>query len=164
MRKFQYQNAHWYVGIAADPRDRLFNEHNVDEENGIWIYEKATSDAVGRSVEEVYLDTGHDGGGGGGDKSSVYVYSYAVNPSKKEAKMSIKEHHVVPGGDKGGWDIKKGGGRRAIKHFGRKQDAVDYAREISKNQDSELIVHKKDSTIQNPDSHGGDPCPPKDKK
>jgi hypothetical protein len=78
--------------------------------------------------------------------------------------MSRKTHHVVPNGDKGGWNIKKGGGQRSIKHFDRKQDAVKHAREISKNQDSELIIHKKDGTIQNSDSHGGDPFPPKDTK
>ena len=77
--------------------------------------------------------------------------------------MPRKTHHVVPDGDKG-WNIKKGGGQKVIKHFDRKQDAVDHAREISKNQESELIIHKKDGTIQNSDSHGGDPCPPKDKK
>ncbi|MFA6282559.1 MAG: DUF2188 domain-containing protein [Desulfurivibrionaceae bacterium] len=78
--------------------------------------------------------------------------------------MARKTHHVVPGGDSGGWDIKKGGGHKSIKHFETKQDAVKHARGISKNQKSELIVHKKDGTIQNPDSHGGDPCPPRDKK
>jgi hypothetical protein len=33
-----------------------------------------------------------------------------------------KEHHVVPNPD-GGWDIKKGGGSKSIKHFDRKADA-----------------------------------------
>ncbi len=37
MRKFQYANSDWYVGIASDPRDRLFNDHNVDEQNGFWM-------------------------------------------------------------------------------------------------------------------------------
>jgi len=78
--------------------------------------------------------------------------------------MARKTHHVVPGGEKGGWNITKGGGERTIKHCDTKKEAVSQARVISKNQGSELIVHKKDGTIQNPDSHGGDPCPPKDKK
>lgn len=60
--------------------------------------------------------------------------------------------------------LKKGGGERAIKHFDRKQDAVDYGRGVSINQQSEFIVYKKDGTIQNPDSHEGDPFPPRDKK
>jgi len=76
MQKFQYRNSDWYVGIATDPRDRLFNDHNVDEQNGIWIYDLATSAAVARTVEQAYLDTGHDGGAGGGDERSVYVYAF----------------------------------------------------------------------------------------
>jgi uncharacterized protein YdaT len=77
--------------------------------------------------------------------------------------VARKTHHVVPNSD-GGWSVKKGGSERASKIFDKKTDAVDYAREVSKNQHSELVVHKKDGTIQNPDSHGGDPNPPKDKK
>jgi len=77
--------------------------------------------------------------------------------------MPRKTHHVVPNSD-GGWDVKKGGGKKSIKHFDKKQNTVDYGRQVSKNQQSEFVIHKKDGTIQNPDSHGGDPCPPKDKK
>jgi len=29
--------SNWYCGIASNPKDRLFREHNVSEENG-WIY------------------------------------------------------------------------------------------------------------------------------
>ncbi len=36
-------------------------------------------------------------------------------------------------------------------------------REISKNQGSELVIHGKDGKIQQKDSHGKDPNPPKDK-
>ena len=77
--------------------------------------------------------------------------------------MPRKTHHVVPDSD-GGWNVKKGGGERAIKHFDRKSDAVDYGRQVSKNQNSEFVIHKKDGKIQNSDSHGGDPFPPRDKK
>jgi len=74
-----------------------------------------------------------------------------------------KTHHVVPN-PKGGWDSKKGGGSKAIKHFDHKDDAVHFTREISQNRGSELVIHKKDGTIQQSDSHGKDPCPPEDKK
>ncbi|WP_348827105.1 DUF2188 domain-containing protein [Halomonas sp. RT37] len=77
--------------------------------------------------------------------------------------MVRKTHHVVPNAD-GGWDIKKGGGKKSIKHFSLKSDAVDHGRGISKNQGSEFVIHKKDGKIQNPDSHGRDPFPPRDKK
>lgn len=76
MRSCGGKASDWYVGIAADPRDTLFNRHGVTEQGGIWIYRQATSDSVARQVEKAYLDSGHDGGPGGGDASTVYVYAY----------------------------------------------------------------------------------------
>lgn len=76
--------------------------------------------------------------------------------------MARKTHHVVTN-PKGGWSVKKGGSSRASKSFETKSDATKYAREISKNQKTELVIHKKDGKIQRSDSHGPDPNPPKDK-
>jgi uncharacterized protein YdaT len=72
-------------------------------------------------------------------------------------------HHVVKSPD-GGWDVKKGGATRKSGNFETKKEAVSWAREVSKNQGSELIIHKKDGRIQRTDSHGNDPMPPRDKK
>lgn len=69
-------------------------------------------------------------------------------------------HHVVPS-SKGGWNIKKGGASRASAHFDTKKDAVDRAREISRNQKSELVIHNLNGRISQKDSHGNDPCPPR---
>jgi hypothetical protein len=77
--------------------------------------------------------------------------------------MARKTHHVVPSPD-GGWDIKRGGVERASGHFDRKTDAIDKGREISRNQNTELIIHNSDGKISRTDNHGHDPCPPKDKK
>jgi hypothetical protein len=76
--------------------------------------------------------------------------------------MSRNEHHVVP--NEKGWKVEKGGGQRSIKNFDRKVDAEKFARELSKKQGSELIIHRKDGTIERSDSHGNDPNPPRDKK
>ncbi len=75
--------------------------------------------------------------------------------------MSLKSHHVVPNSDRGGWDVKRNGAERASVHTETKQDAIDRAREISQNQQTELIVHNKDGQIAWRDSHGSDPYPPK---
>jgi hypothetical protein len=83
---------------------------------------------------------------------------------KEVRTMTRKTHHVVSGGSGGGWDIKKGGGSRSSGHFDNKQDAIDRGREISRNQRSELVIHNRDGKISQCDSHGNDPCPPKDKK
>lgn len=71
-----------------------------------------------------------------------------------------KSHHVVPNPD-GGWDVKKAGSERASKHCDTKQEAVKEGREISQNQGTELVIHGKDGKIQQKDSHGNDPYPPK---
>lgn len=71
-----------------------------------------------------------------------------------------QSHHVVPSPN-GGWDVKKGGGKRASSHHDTKQDAIDRGREISHNQGTELRIHNKDGKISQSDSHGNDPFPPK---
>lgn len=76
--------------------------------------------------------------------------------------MARKTHHVVPN-PKGGWDVKKGGAERASGHFKTKQEAIERAREISRNQGTELVIHNRDGRISSCDSHGNDPCPPRDK-
>ena len=40
-------------------------------------------------------------------------------------------------------------------------EAVDAGRKISQNQGTEFYIHGKDGKIQNKDSHGNDPYPPK---
>lgn len=77
--------------------------------------------------------------------------------------MARKTHHVVPSSG-GGWDIKKGGSKRLSDHFDRKTDTIERGREISRNQNTELVIHNRDGKISRADSHGNDPCPPKDRK
>ncbi len=81
--------------------------------------------------------------------------------------MGFKEnkgnsHHVVPNPG-GGWDVVRSGGERVTAHYERKQDAIGGGREVSKNQGTEFVIHNKDGKISGKDSHGNDPCPPKDK-
>lgn len=74
-----------------------------------------------------------------------------------------KNQHVVP--DKnGGWNVKGAGNSKSTAHTDNKQDAIEIAREIAKNQQSELVIHGKDGRIQDKDSYGPDPNPPKDTK
>lgn len=77
--------------------------------------------------------------------------------------MPRDEHHVVPGPN-GGWDVKRSGGERASAHAETKKAAIIIARTISQNQKTELVIHNKNGRIANSDSHGNDPCPPKDHK
>lgn len=55
--------------------------------------------------------------------------------------------HVVAHPD-GGRSVKKGGSPKATKRFERQQDAINYAREISKRQRAELYIHRSDGLIR----------------
>jgi len=76
--------------------------------------------------------------------------------------MTRDTHRVMPHPE-GGWQVKRDGDERASRHTDTKAEAVDKGREISRNQETELQVHRKDMTIERSDSHGNDPNPPKDK-
>lgn len=69
-----------------------------------------------------------------------------------------KDQHVVPNGS--GWAVRGAGNSRATKNFSTKQAATDYARKVSRNQGSELVIHNRDGKISGKDSHGHDPYPP----
>jgi uncharacterized protein YdaT len=71
----------------------------------------------------------------------------------------MPNQHVVPRGTK--WAVKGEGNSRATILTNTKQEAIDKAREISKNQGTELVIHNQDGKISQKDSHGNDTCPPK---
>ncbi len=76
--------AAWYCGIAADPRDCLFNRHGVDEKNGAWIYRDCGTDSAARVVEESFHALGCQGAGGGGGRDTRFVYAYVITSSTRE--------------------------------------------------------------------------------
>ncbi|WP_035295971.1 DUF2188 domain-containing protein [Brevibacillus thermoruber] len=73
--------------------------------------------------------------------------------------MSGRNQHVVPHRD--GWAVKGEGNSKATRVTDTKQEAINIAREIARNQQSELFIHGKDGKIQSRDSHGKDPYPPR---
>ena len=74
----------------------------------------------------------------------------------------MSNQHVVPNGDI--WQVKSEGSTRATKNFNTQREAIDFARDIARNQKSELVIHRKNGQIRDKDSYGNDPCPPKDTK
>ncbi|MDO7787144.1 DUF2188 domain-containing protein [Desulforamulus aquiferis] len=71
-----------------------------------------------------------------------------------------KNQHVTPHPD-GGWQIKGAGNHKATTRTTTQKEAIDIARDIAKNQGSELVIHGKDGRIREKDSHGNDPFPPR---
>jgi len=71
-------------------------------------------------------------------------------------------HRVIPHQD--GWQVKRDGDQRPSHVTETKKEAEQLARAISRHQGTELQIHGQGMKIQRSDSHGRDPCPPKDKK
>lgn len=65
-------------------------------------------------------------------------------------------HRVMPHKD-GGWQVKRDGGKRASRRTETKEEAERLAREISGNQETELVLTRRDGSIERRDSHGNDP-------
>ena len=72
--------------------------------------------------------------------------------------MAKRNQHVVPHGDE--WAVKPEGGKRPSSVHDTQQEAIDRAREIARNQESELFIHRPDGRIRERDSYGNDPFPP----
>lgn len=72
--------------------------------------------------------------------------------------MANDSHHVIPDPG-GGWVVRRGGSERASKHFDRRQDAIEWGRQVSQNQQTELVIHRSDGTIREKDSDNQYPLP-----
>ena len=70
-----------------------------------------------------------------------------------------KNQHVVP--HEGKWAVRGEGNERVTEVFETQREATDRAREIARNQDSELLIHGEDGRIRARDSYGNDPFPPR---
>ena len=77
--------------------------------------------------------------------------------------MSKRNQHVVPRG--GSWAVRGEGNRRDTSVHPTQSDAIEAAREIARNQESELFIHRPDgpSRIRDRNTYGRDPFPPRDK-
>lgn len=71
-----------------------------------------------------------------------------------------KNQHVTRHSD-GGWQVKGASNSRATVRTETKTEAIDIARNIARNQHSELVIHNMDGRIGAKHSYGNDPYPPK---
>jgi hypothetical protein len=71
-----------------------------------------------------------------------------------------KNQHVVPSGE--GWGVRGARSERLTSRHDTKTDAEAAAREIARNQRSEVVIHGRNGRIQDSDSYGNDPHPPRD--
>lgn len=71
-----------------------------------------------------------------------------------------KNQHVTPRPG-GGWQVIGAGNSRATRVTDTQREAINIGRDIARNQQSELVIHRPNGQIRDRDSHGKDPCPPR---
>jgi hypothetical protein len=68
-----------------------------------------------------------------------------------------RAHHVVSNEDSGGWDVRAEGEFEPIRHFREKEKAVEFARELSAVEQTELVIHDLHGCADWKDSHRPNP-------
>jgi len=79
-------------------------------------------------------------------------------PAKKETKndSDSTKYHVSQNKDKKSprfkeWRVRKQGSNKTIKYFPTQAEAIDYAKELAKNNGSSIVIHKVDGSIRKQD-------------
>ncbi len=72
--------------------------------------------------------------------------------------MARKNQHVVP--HDGEWAVLGEGNQKITRQFETQREAIEHARQIAINQQSELFIHNQEGTIRERNSYGNDPFPP----
>lgn len=70
-----------------------------------------------------------------------------------------KNQHVVPHNEK--WGVRGAGNEKVTKVADTQKQAIEIAKEIAKNQKSEVVIHRPNGEIRDTNSYGNDPFPPK---
>lgn len=70
-----------------------------------------------------------------------------------------KNQHVVSHPDD--WGVRGEGNEKVTRVFDTQHEAIDYGRQQSINQKSELLIHRQNGEIRERNSYGNDPSPPK---
>ena len=73
----------WYVGLASDAEEKLFQHHKVNRQANSWIYRMADSPEAARSVHENFLRLGCDGEQYPNELNATDVYIYLKSHKTK---------------------------------------------------------------------------------
>ena len=69
-----------------------------------------------------------------------------------------KNQHVVP--HNGSWAVRGAGNERVTRVADTQAQAIEIARQIAINQESEMFIHRPNGQIRDRNSYGNDPFPP----
>ena len=78
MSKFEGDYSDWFIGIAKNLEDELFEFHKVDEK-GVWISFGADTEEVAKKVQKYFLDKKVGGRLIESESDARIVYAYKKN-------------------------------------------------------------------------------------
>ncbi len=70
---------------------------------------------------------------------------------KKPAKYHISQNKDDDSEHAGSWRVRKEGSEKTIKYFTTQKAAIEFAEQLAENQDSSIVIHKKDGSIRKQD-------------
>lgn len=76
-----------------------------------------------------------------------------------KTKKMKKNQHVVP--HEAGWAVKGAGNGKATAVVDTQKEAIQIAKEIAQNKQSEVVIHGTNGQIREKNSYGTDNFPPK---
>jgi hypothetical protein len=87
--------------------------------------------------------------------SIVHKVSRSGHRGEFVTKDAGKSQHVVR--SEKGWVVRRSESSRADRVFDTKQEAVGYAKDVARRQQSNVYIHRPDGTIKEKDSYGTEP-------
>lgn len=83
IKEFDPTFANWYVGIADQPKQVLFDQHGVRDDEDPWLYKQLLTNRAARTVQDYFLDHLRTGGTRANEHSEnfdcVYLYKIAAH-------------------------------------------------------------------------------------
>ena len=73
----------WYVGITADPSNRVYEEHRASMQDSIIV--AVESEQVARAVERFFINEKGTAGGPGGGENPRFVYAFKLRSDTNPA-------------------------------------------------------------------------------
>ncbi len=84
MGKYSVKYQDWYAGIAADPKEKLFNGHGVKESGDAWIFRRCVNNNAAREIERHFVKKGCKGGSVDEEKETLFFYAYMMQPHTRQ--------------------------------------------------------------------------------
>jgi hypothetical protein len=88
IKEFDPTFSNWYVGIADQPKQALFERHGVRDDEDPWLYKQLLTNRAARTVQDYFLDHLRTAGARTSEHSEnfdcVYLYKIAAHTRQQE--------------------------------------------------------------------------------